>query len=97
MSKFNFFNRINVNSVNFSDHVASFGFISSGISFINSSALSSDIVEYSFDGSTLHGDLVPSDTSSALAFDNRFESRVWFRLKTDGPQVNIRVEAWAIG
>jgi len=96
MSKFNFFSRIDVSTTDFVDHVASFGFISSGISIINNSALSTDIVEYSFDGATLHGDLSPTFPNAALAFDNRYESRIWFRLKVDGGPVSVRLEAWAI-
>ena len=97
MSKFNFFERVSVSTVDFEDHVSSFGFISSGISLINTSSLAGDVVEYSFDGSTLHGDLSPTFPNAALAFDNRFESRIWFRLKVAGPSAIIRVEAWAVG
>ena len=96
MSKFNFFDRIEVSTVDFEDHLSNFGFISSGISLINTSILFGDVVEYSFDGSTLHGDLNPTLPSAALSFDNRYESKIWFRLQSSGTPVIIRVEAWAI-
>jgi hypothetical protein len=56
----------------------------------------SGTVEYSFNGTTVHGDMVPATPSASLTFNNRTVCMVWFRLKTgsSGP-INIRVEAWA--
>ena len=51
-------------------------------------------IEYSFNGTTLHGDLVPSTPSAALVFNNRGINHIWFRLKT-GAASNIRIEACA--
>lgn len=97
MSKFNYFDNVSVSTVNFSDTVRSFGFISSGISLINISSVPTDIVQYSFDGSTIHGDLSPTFPNAALSFDNRFESRIWFRLESTGSSVVVRLESWAVG
>lgn len=51
------------------------------------------IIEYSFNGTTLHGDMTPGTPTAALSFDNRRISKIWFRTSTPG-QV-VRVEAWA--
>ena len=66
-----------------------------GFSLINYGADSSKTVEYSFDGTTLHGDLIPQTSSGSLVFDFRSVCTMWFRLKagSTGP-VNIRIEAW---
>lgn len=54
------------------------------------------IVEYSFNGNTLHGDMTPGTPTHSIFFDNRRISKIWFRL-ADGnqPASRIRVEAWA--
>ena len=71
-------------------------FSTQGLSFINYGTNATDIVEYSFNGTTVHGDLVPFTPSASLVFDNRVASLIWFRLKpgATGP-VDIRVEAWS--
>jgi len=51
------------------------------------------VIEYSFNGNTLHGDLTPGTPTQAIIFDNRRVSRIWFR--TSAPGQTIRVEAWA--
>ena len=52
------------------------------------------IVEYSFNSSTLHGDMTPGTPSSAIVFDNRRVSKIWFRNPSGGSNI-VRVEAWA--
>lgn len=58
----------------------------------------SAIVEYSFDGSTLHGELDPADGTRGKAFDWRQVNKIWFRIKSGstGP-ANVSIEAWAVG
>ena len=75
-----------------------FTFTTQGLSFINYGTGPTDIVEYSFNGNVVHGDMVPFTSSASLVFDNRIVSAVWFRLKSGatGP-VNIRIEAWSQG
>jgi hypothetical protein len=53
----------------------------------------SEVIEYSFNGNTLHGDLTPGTPTAALSFDNRPVSKMWFRVA--GGSSIIRVEAWA--
>ena len=91
MSKYNHFEVITVNSSTFSlNQSVAFGFISAGFSLLNRGTR---IIEYSFDGVTVHGDLNPADSSNYLVFENRTESRIWFRVQT-GIATDVRVEAW---
>jgi hypothetical protein len=71
-------------------------FMSQGFSLINYSTASNNIVEYSFDGINVHGDLVPGSPSAALVFDYRTAGPIWFRLRAgaSGP-INVRVEGWS--
>lgn len=53
------------------------------------------VVEYSFNGNTVHGELDPSKNSGFLLFKNRVVSGIWFRVKSGstGP-ISVRVESW---
>ena len=53
----------------------------------------SSVIEYSFNGTVLHGDLTPGTTTEALFFDNRRVSKIWFSVASGSH--TIRVEAWA--
>src|SRR5690242_17526320 len=90
---FNYFNKVTVSAANFgtnADVVINFrGQV--GFSMMNES---NGVVEYSFNGNTLHGDIDSSKDSKTLKFDSRRITKIWFRLKSGGPCV-IRVEAWA--
>lgn len=99
---FNFYKIVSVNTSSFGggsvdgyqpDVIVTFP--TQGFSLISYGANSSNTVEYSFNGTTVHGDLTPQTSSGALVFDVRSVSTIWFRLKTGstGP-VDIRVEAW---
>ena len=92
MSKFNYFNNITIDGYDFPIiPQVNFGFLSQGIAFLNKSVLYK--LQYSFDGTTLHGDLDPADESRGIIFDNRVESKVWFKA-VDGYAI-VRVEAWS--
>lgn len=54
---------------------------------------SGDPVEYSFNGTTVHGDLTANTDRDQLVFENRPMSLIWFRLKS-GSTATISVEAW---
>ncbi len=91
MSKYNYFEVISISDTFFSlSQSVAFGFIPVGFSLLNRG---DRIVEYSFDGTTLHGDLNPGDASAYMVFKNRSESRVWLRVPS-GVTANIRIEAW---
>ena len=90
MSKWNYFNLVTVDGYAFSTYPQiNFHFIPNSFTFLNRGHKT---IQYSFDGSTLHGDLNPNDDSSFLKFSNRQEDKVWFR-GLDG-YGTIRVEAW---
>lgn len=52
-----------------------------------------DTIEYSFNGNTLHGDLVPNTPSEALLFEGRSAFKIWFRVPSGSS--TVRVEAYA--
>lgn len=53
------------------------------------------VVEYSFNGNRVHGELNSATVTQALSFDNRVVSTIWFRVKTGstGPII-VSVQAW---
>lgn len=93
MSKFNYFKKVLVSNNSFPDEPqVDFGFNSQGFSLLNKG---SAIIEYSFNGNDLHGELDPNDASAGITFDTRIESKIWFRLG-NGESGNhiVRIEAW---
>lgn len=94
MSKFNFFDKALVATTDFADHRRTWSFNSSGIMILNESTAAGDVVQYSFDGVTVHGDTVPGSPSAGVSFDNRIESGVWLRLESAGSAVIVRIESW---
>ncbi len=89
----NFFGKYRVSSTNF-EVVAIWNFTSVGIALMVESNNPADVIQYSFDGQTVHGDMTPLLPSEGIVFDNRFQSKVWFRRATPGDPVLVRVEAW---
>lgn len=92
----NFFKKLSVSSTLF-DISAKWNFNSVGIALILESNDVNDIIQYSFDGETVHGDMIPTSASQALIFDNRVQSQVFFRRESAGTPVLVRVEAWRNG
>lgn len=99
---FNFFKKVAVNTATFGggsvdgyqpDIVITFS--TSGVIF-NTEGSSTNTVEYSFNGNTVHGELVPGTNRATLTFLNRTVSMIWFRVKSgsSGP-ITVSVEAWA--
>lgn len=70
-------------------------FSTTSVSFVNFEPLSTNAVEYSFNGTDVHGDITPQTPTAGLVFNNRKISLIWFRIKdgSSGP-VTIRIEAW---
>lgn len=90
MSKWNYFKVVTVSEAAFPETPqVNFHFLSQGFAFLNRGA---NVVQYSFDGTTIHGDLNPGDGSISMSFDNRNECKVWFRQV--GGSSDVRVEAW---
>ena len=89
----NFFDKLSVSSASFDDNKTSWDFTSQGFSIVIESSNASDVIEYSFDGTELHGDLTPG-FSGIMIWDDRRQNKIWFRRKTAGSAVIVRVEAW---
>ena len=91
----NYFEKLSVQSTTF-DSTAKWNFISVGFSIIVESSDATDIIEYSFSGEEdeVHGDLTPGLYSEAMVWDNRRQCQIWFRRKTAGDPVTVRIEAW---
>lgn len=98
---YNFFEKVDVNTSTFGgDSIDGYQpdmfitFVTQTIMMLNEG---SGIVEYSFNGNTVHGELDSSKASAALSFDNRIVSKIWFRIKSgsSGP-ITISVHAWGV-
>lgn len=50
------------------------------------------VIQYSFNGQTVHGDMTYGNYSANLVFENRVISKIWFKL-ISGSAI-VRVEAW---
>lgn len=72
-------------------------FSTQGVMFTNETPGS--VVEYSFNGTTVHGVLdganSPVSTTRVVMFNNRVVSLIWFRLKSGGT-ATITTTAWGI-
>lgn len=90
---FNFYQKLTISSATFASEANTvFNFRGQqNFSLMNQGT---GVIEYSFNGNTLHGDLTPSTGSVALTFYNRRVSRIWFRLASGSPTI-VRIEAWA--
>lgn len=58
---------------------------------------STSVIEYSFDGNTVHGELGNSLGNISLTFNNRVISCIWFRVQSGstGP-LEVSVQAWGV-
>lgn len=55
------------------------------------------VIEYSFDGNTVHGELGSCLQNVMLTFDNRVISCIWFRLQSGSSGTpTVSVQAWGI-
>lgn len=85
----NFFNKITVSNGSFNTNADLFiPFVTYTVSF---QLESGSLVQYSFNGSTIHGDLTSGKASASLIFENRVIGKIWFQ----GTGL-VRVEAWAV-
>jgi hypothetical protein len=98
---FNFYQKVQVVSTSFGGNTVDgqqpdvvITFTTQSVMFLNENTTGT--VEYSFNGSTVHGELDPTLPSRAMTFDNRTVSCIWFRVKSGstGP-ITVRVDAWA--
>lgn len=94
---FNFFKKLDISATSFSDSPdTAITFPNYGLILTNEDA-STDVIEYSFNGNTVHGELVPGTTSPSrqMTFLNRQVCLIWFRVKpgSSGP-ITVRIDAW---
>ena len=58
---------------------------------------SGSVIEYSFDGNVVHGELGSSTTNFSLTFRNRVISTIWFRIQTGSTSpLTVSVQAWGV-
>lgn len=88
-----FFQKFTVTGANFNSDGYQFGFVSNGL-ILSNEGETGNIVEYSFDGIHVHGELDPSAATKCITCPNRQECVIFLRLK-DGTSAIVRVEAWA--
>lgn len=90
---YNYFKRITVTATSFqsdSDVVFNINAPLCSFSLVNEGNVT---VTYSFNGSTIHGDLIVGTPTQAIFFDNRSVSAIWFSVPSGS--ANVRVEGWA--
>lgn len=95
----NFFEKIDVNWSNFGENSIDgeqpdmfITFNTQGVMILNEG---SGIVEFSFNGNTVHGELDSTKPSVGMVFDNRIISKIYFRLKSGSPgPIKVSVNAW---
>lgn len=93
----NFYEEVGVETTDFNDCYVNWNFNSVGFSLDVESYDSHDIIEYSFNGNTVHGCLIPQSVRQGVMWDNRVQNKVWLRRRFD-PDSNlpiiVRIEAW---
>ena len=90
---FNFFQKVEISSVTFNDSCdVLVTFPTQGVIFLLEDT---GVIEYSFNGNTVHGDMDSSQASKGMTFDNRKISKVWFRLVSGSAPITVRVEGWS--
>lgn len=90
---FNFFRKVTVSGSSFtSSSTLSVPFVPQGIMFINEDG--TNVVEFSYNGNTVHGELNPTLPSRSLTFNNIGVCGIWFRMKS-GPSAVVSFYAWS--
>jgi len=52
------------------------------------------VVQYSFNGTDIHGEMDSAQASKSLLFENRQVCKIWFKLVSGSG--TVRIEAWGI-
>ncbi len=92
---FNYYNKFIITSPTFETEANTIiTFLTASVMFLLENT--TGVVEYSFNGNTVHGELNAALPSRAIAFDNRVISKIWFRIKSGSPSpLTVRVDAWS--
>jgi hypothetical protein len=106
---FNFFQKLNVTATTFGGNSVSgkqpdmiITFSTYGVILTNIDAnptgtfVASKVIEYSFNGQTVHGTIGSCPGDTVLTFENRVVSTIWFRIQSGSSSANISVQAWGI-
>jgi len=95
---FNFYKKVSVSNSTFNNACdAMITFSTESVMFLNEGSGATNVVEYSFNGNTVHGELDPTLLSKQMIFNNRVVSKIWFRLKAGSSgNPNVRIDAWSI-
>lgn len=101
IGSYNYFKKLDVNWDSFGGGGIALGyqgadmvinFTTQGAVFLNEGT---GVVEYSFNGKDVHGELDGDGATKGIIFDNRAVSSIWFRVKSgsSGP-ITASVQAW---
>jgi len=101
---FNFFQKVSVTATSFGSNSvdgyqpdALITFPTQTVTFQLEPAAESDgygLIQYSFNGITIDGDMSYGNYSANLTFENRVISKIWFKLVSGS--ATVRIEAWGI-
>ena len=89
---FNYYKKLTVSSGTFtsnSDVIITFPTYT-----VNFSLESTGVVQYSFNGTDIHGEMDSTKSSKDLSFQNRQVTKIWFKLISGAG--TVRIEAWGI-
>ena len=86
-----YFTEVTVSTTSFADCMVSWPFTSVGLSILVENGVN---IQYSFDGVNEAGNIL-SNLFLGIIFDNRQESRIYFRLISAGSSSSVRFEAWS--
>lgn len=92
---FNQYNTLTINSSSF-PYEADIAVLFRHIQGFNLFLQSGGPIYYSFNGNTIHGQLIASTSRQFLQFDNRVIPGVWFKVANGGTNGVIHFEAWGI-
>jgi len=94
MVNYNTFSRVAVDGYTFNTTAdVVFNYRHSNLSF-SLAWEGSGIIEYSFNGVDVNGDMENGQPTQAMFFDNRNISAIWFRLVSGSG--TVRIEAWGL-
>lgn len=96
---FNLFKELTITATSFNTSQADIiiPFSTQFLSFMTyGTSSTTQIINYSFNGNTLHGNLTPTLSSAFLTFPNRVVSKIFFCLAAGSASTKIRVEAYGI-
>lgn len=93
---FNFFKKLDVTWTSFNETSdVTIPFPARVLTIHNEGSGSTNAIEYSFNGNTVHGDMIPGKSSATLSFEDRPFSGIWFRIKSGSSgTITIRIESW---